>query len=140
MSEQKQRILVVDDQQEILDLTVMVLNGAGFDTVTVTSGPEALGRLSEERFDLVLLDINMPEMDGWETLRLLRADEQLEDLAVVMFSIKGEVNDKVHSLQEGATGYITKPFVVDELVTRVRRALESAPEGGPHRPASPGGF
>jgi DNA-binding response OmpR family regulator len=124
MSTQR-RILVVDDQQEILDLTATVLTGAGYDTTTVSSGNEALGRLGREHFDLVLLDINMPGMDGWETLRLLRADDDLQGLAVVMFSIKGEVNDKVQSLKEGASGYITKPFLIDELVTRVQRVIEA---------------
>ena len=120
-----QRILVVDDQREILDLTATVLTSAGYAVVTVSSGGEALGQVAETAFDLVLLDINMPEMDGWETLRLLRADDQLQELAVVMFSVKGEVSDKVQSLKEGASGYITKPFVVDELVSRVQRVLEA---------------
>ena len=65
-------------------------------------------------------------MHGWETLRLIRADEQPDPLPVVMFSVKGELTDKVRSLQEGASGYITKPFVVDELVARVRRVLHSS--------------
>jgi DNA-binding response OmpR family regulator len=125
MSE-RQRILVVDDQQEILELATVVLGGAGYDVVTVSSGGEALTHVGQEPIDLVLLDINMPEMDGWETLRLLRADEELEHLPVVMFSVKGEVSDKVQSLKEGASGYITKPFVVDELVARIREVLEAA--------------
>jgi two-component system copper resistance phosphate regulon response regulator CusR len=120
------RILVVDDQREILDLTATVLSSAGYPTETCSSGRDALERLADGSFDLVLLDINMPEMDGWETLRLLRADERLADTAVVMFSIKGDTSDKVHSLQEGATGYITKPFVVDELIARVERILSAA--------------
>jgi DNA-binding response OmpR family regulator len=135
MSAQR-RILVVDDQREILDLTATVLSGAGYAASTVSSGGEALALLSREDFDLVLLDINMPEMDGWETLRLLRADETLEELPVVMFSIKGEVNDKVQSLKEGASGYITKPFVIDELVQRVERVLEAGRRG--RAAASPG--
>ncbi len=133
------RILVVDDQQEILDLTETVLAGGGYSISTASSGDEALGQLARESFDLVLLDINMPDMDGWETLRLLRADEQLADLAVVMFSVKGDVSDKVHSLQEGASGYITKPFVVDELVARVKRVLEAKQRPAGHKPASDSG-
>jgi DNA-binding response OmpR family regulator len=132
MSE-RQRILVVDDQQEILDLTTMVLGGAGYDVVTASSGGEALSHVGREPIDLVLLDINMPEMDGWETLRLLRADEELEHLPIVMFSVKGEVSDKVQSLKEGASGYITKPFIVDDLVARVRGMLESI-DGADFRP------
>ncbi len=124
MNEQ-QRILVVDDQREILDVTATVLSSAGYAVTTVSSGDEALNRVGSEPFDLVLLDINMPEMDGWETLRLLRADEEPETLPVVMFSVKGELSDKVRSLQEGASGYITKPFVIDELIARVRRVLHS---------------
>jgi len=135
MSE-RQRILVVDDQPEILDITATVLSSAGYEVSTVGSGGEALTRVGREIFDLVLLDINMPEMDGWETLRLLCADEQPRSLPVMMFSVKGELTDKVRSLQEGASGYITKPFVVDDLIARVRRVLDSsgaastAAEGG----------
>jgi DNA-binding response OmpR family regulator len=73
----------------------------------------------------VLLDINMPEMDGWETLRLIRAEIPMESLPVVMFSIKGEVRDKIHAMQEGAHDYITKPFAVDELLQRVEQVFNS---------------
>jgi DNA-binding response OmpR family regulator len=124
-----QRVLVVDDQEEIRELTATVLGAAGYDATAAASGREALRRVAEEAFDLVLLDINMPGMDGWETLRLLRADERLAELQVVMFSVKGELADKIHSLQEGASGYITKPFVVDELVSRVRAVVGSPPPG-----------
>jgi DNA-binding response OmpR family regulator len=125
----KKRILVVDDQTEILDVTALVLESAGYDTSKANSGDEALERLARESFDLVLLDINMPGMDGWETLRLLRADDQLDQVVVVMFSVKGEVADKVHSLQEGASGYVTKPFVVDDLIARIGHALETPEDG-----------
>jgi DNA-binding response OmpR family regulator len=118
------RILVVDDQSDILELTSTVLGGAGYEVVTLDSGAEAIARVGLEPFDLVLLDINMPGMDGWETLRLIRADDRLSALPVVMFSIKGELRDKVLSMQEGAVDYITKPFVVDALLSRVQRILE----------------
>ena len=121
--------LVVDDQPEILDLTMTVLAGAGYEVTAAASGGEALTQVGRECFDLILLDINMPEMDGWETLRLLRADEQSEPLPVVMFSVKGELSDKVRSLQEGASGYITKPFVVDELIAGVQRVLDASAAG-----------
>jgi CheY-like chemotaxis protein len=120
---EKKRILVVDDQREILDVTSLVLQSAGYSTETASTGDEALDRVTSEPFDLVLLDINMPGMDGWETLRLIRADDQLERLVVIMFSVKGEVSDKVHSLQEGASGFISKPYEVDQLVDRIDRAL-----------------
>ena len=128
------RILVVDDQRDILDLTATVLAAGGYGVTAVDSGVEALDRLARETFDLVLLDINMPEMDGWETLRLIRADELLADLPVVMFSVKGELRDKVQGMQEGALDYITKPFEVDQLLSRVRQVIESI-DGDDTRPA-----
>ena len=69
------------------------------------------------------------DLEGWATLRLLRADEALDDLAVAMFSVKGEVRDKVASLQDGAIDYITKPFGVDELIARVGRILDARGRG-----------
>lgn len=120
---ERRRILVVDDQRDILDLTAAVLDSAGYAVETLSSGIEALERVTNGNFDMVLLDINMPRMDGWETLRLIRADADLAGLPVVMFSVKGEVRDKVQSLQDGAADYITKPFEVDELLARVARVL-----------------
>lgn len=127
-----QRILVVDDQQDIRDMTALVLSGAGYRVDTVDSGESALSALEQDRFDLVLLDINMPEMDGWETLRLIRCDEELTGLPVVMFSVKGEIRDKIESLQEGADDFVTKPFIVDDLIRRVGKVLAGAvnPVGG----------
>ena len=123
------RILVVDDQQDIRDVTSLVLSGAGYTVDTAGSGDSALSALEDVPYDLVLLDINMPGMDGWETLRLIRCDEAMADVRVVMFTVKGEIRDKVESLQEGAVDYITKPFVVDHLVERVGRALADPPGG-----------
>ena len=117
------RILVVDDQSEILGLTEKILTGEGYEVATASSGEDALERIFAEPFDLVLLDINMPGMDGWETLRLIRADETLSNLPVVMFSIKGEVRSKVQSMQLGAIDYITKPFSMEQLLSRVQAVL-----------------
>lgn len=128
------RILVVDDQRDILDLTSTVLGGAGYEVRTCRSGSAALERVAGEAFDLVLLDINMPGMDGWETLRLLRADPERGGLPVVMFSVKGQFRDKVLGMQEGALDYITKPFVVDELIARVERIFANLDRGAVERP------
>jgi DNA-binding response OmpR family regulator len=123
------RVLVVDDQEDIREMARLVLAGAGYDVVTVPSGREALRLTRTEPFDLVLLDINMPDLDGWATLRLLRADEMQDALPVAMFSVKGEIRDKVASLQDGAIDYVTKPFGVDELIARVARILETTGRG-----------
>lgn len=120
------KILVVDDQESVLDLTATVLVSAGYEVVTVNSGMKALDLLGEEAFDLTLLDINMPRVDGWETLRMIRADPNLEDLPVVMFSVKSQVLDKMVGMQEGALDYICKPFEVDELLQRVGKVFDNA--------------
>jgi len=117
------RILVVDDDPSVVELATTVLGSAAYAVASARTGSEALRIARREQFDLVLLDINMPEMDGWETLRLIKADDATRHLPVVMFSVKGEVRDKVHGLQEGAVDFLTKPFEVDELLTRVRRVL-----------------
>lgn len=137
MSEPR-RVLVVDDQEDIREMARLVLTGAGHEVVTANSGREALRLAREASYDLVLLDINMPEMDGWATLRLLRADEAHDGLPVAMFSVKSEVRDKIAGLKDGAIDYITKPFGVDELASRVSRILAAASGGAAAVPtASP---
>jgi len=103
----------------------LVLLDAGFLVETAASGEEALKRARDLDLDLVLLDINMPGLDGWATLKLLRA--AASDLPVAMFSVKSEVRDKMASLQDGAVDFIAKPFSVDELVRRVARIVEMHP-------------
>jgi DNA-binding response OmpR family regulator len=131
------RVLVVDDQEDIREMARLVLTGAGYEVVTACSGREALVMVREASFHLMLLDINMPELDGWATLRLLRADELHDDLPVAMFSVKSQVRDKVAGLKDGAIDYITKPFGVDELVSRVSRILAAADGASAVPTASP---
>jgi len=130
------RVLVVDDQEDIREMARIVLTGAGYDVATAASGEEGLRLLRESAFDLMLLDINMPTLDGWATLRLLRADEAFDGLPVAMFSVKSEVRDKVASMKDGATDYITKPFGVDDLVQRVSRIIAEHGDGARAVPAA----
>jgi len=119
------RLLVVDDDAGIRELTRAILQGAGFTVSEAASGEEAFGAILRDAPELVLLDVNMPGMDGWKVLRLLQSDDRTRRLPVVMFSVKGEIRDKVHALQEGAFDYISKPFSCDELVDRVSRIVEA---------------
>ena len=130
------RILVVDDQEDIREMARLVLADAGFEVVTASSGEDALRLARGTAIDLVLLDINMPGLDGWSTLKLLRADDATEDLPVAMFSVKSEVRDKMTSLQDGAVDFIAKPFPVDELVRRVSRIVETHPRGNRRSPSA----
>lgn len=116
-------ILVVDDQEDILQTTALVLRQGGFEVLTAPNGLEAMSVARSYRPDLILLDIEMPRMDGWETLRLLRLDEATRDLPVAMFTILFDLREKVRALKYGAQDYITKPFSVDDLLDRVNGIL-----------------
>ncbi len=118
-------VMVVDDDADILDMTRLVLEGGGYRVLPAGGGQEALRTLEEAAPDLILLDINMPDMDGWQVLRMLKVDERTTSIPVAMFSIKMEVRDKLHGLQEGAFDYIAKPFSCEELLSRVRRIFEA---------------
>jgi len=120
-----QTVMVVDDDADILDVTRLALEGGGYRVLPTRSGPEALRTLEESRPDLILLDINMPDMDGWQVLRTLKVDERTSSIPVAMFSIKMEVRDRLHGIQEGAFDYIIKPFSTDDLLRRVRRIFDS---------------
>jgi len=120
-----QTVMVVDDDADILDVTRLALEGGGYSVLPTRSGPEALRTLEQSRPDLILLDINMPDMDGWQVLRLLKVDERTSSIPVAMFSIKMEVRDRLHGIQEGAFDYIIKPFATDDFLRRVRRIFDS---------------
>jgi DNA-binding response OmpR family regulator len=126
------RVLVVDDDREIVEMTRLILESGGFEVIPAASGEEALKSAAQDKPDLILLDINMPGMDGWETLKILKVDEATRAIPVAMFSIKLELRDKLHGLKQGAFDYITKPFSYDEILTRVRRIFENLPESEGH--------
>ncbi len=123
------RILVVDDQEDILQTTALVLRKGGHEPLTAANGIDALDAARSERPDLILLDIEMPQMDGWEALRLLRLDDTTRDIPVAMFTILFDLREKVRALKYGAQDYITKPFAIDELLERVSAVLSGASTG-----------
>ncbi len=123
------RILVVDDQEDVLQTTALVLRHGGHAVITAHDGLEGLEMARSERPDLILLDIEMPRMDGWETLHLLQLDEETRLIPVALFSILFDLREKVRAVQFGAQDYITKPFETDELLERVETLLGRAPAG-----------
>lgn len=125
------RILIVDDDADIRELTRVVLSEAGFEVVSAGTGEEALRLLVQDHVDLILLDLNMPGMSGWQTLRVLKSDPELSRVAVVLFSVRSEMRERVHGMQDGAVDYIMKPYVLDELVERVERIFENLERGSP---------
>ncbi len=117
------RILLVDDEQAIQTLLTYPLRKDGYEVVSAQDGREALDRFAAEQFDLVVLDIMMPRLDGIEVCRRLRARSQVP---IIMLTAKDNEGDKVLGLEMGADDYITKPFSVREFRSRVRAALRRA--------------
>lgn len=114
------RVLVVDDEPRMIDFIRMNLELEGFQVIEARNGIEALEAIRTKLPDLVILDIMMPQLDGFETLRMLR---EFSSIPVIMLTAKGEEDDKVRGLELGADDYITKPFSPRELSSRVRAVL-----------------
>jgi DNA-binding response OmpR family regulator len=115
----KKKILVVDDEEDILHFLELVLGEKGYEVFTAAGGQEALTRAHIDQPDLILLDIMMPQMDGWEVLKLLRIDDETASIPVAMLSARTEARDRVQGLQEGAVDYICKPFSLQELLGKI---------------------
>ena len=126
----KRKILVVDDEDDILHFLELVLKEKGYDVVTASNGHDALTAAQIEKPDLVLLDIMMPQMDGWEVLKLLRVDEGTRQIPVAMLSARTEAKDRVQGLQEGAIDYICKPFSLQELLGKIETIFSQMGERG----------
>ena len=118
------RILVVDDEARIRDILKYQLESAGYRVCLASGGEEALETVRRDPPDLVLLDLMMPTLDGYEVCRRLRAEFWTSHIPVIMITAKGDLEDKLEALQDGANDYITKPFAVAEVLVRVRNALE----------------
>ncbi len=123
MTEKQRRILVVDDEQTVRDFLQRVLETAGYTVITASNGLEALDKMSQFDISLVLLDIMMPGLDGFEVLDYMR---QYKNIPVIMLSGIQEVPTKIDSLTLGADDYITKPFSVEELLARIQVKLKRA--------------
>jgi DNA-binding response OmpR family regulator len=123
MADRPARILLVDDEQPIQTLLSFPLQRDGYEVVQASDGREALARFSEQTFDLVVLDVMLPKMDGLEVCRRLRARSSVP---IIMLTAKSEEIDKVLGLELGADDYITKPFSMREFRSRVKAALRRA--------------
>lgn len=118
-------ILVVDDDPDSLDIVRTFLESRGYDVVTASDGRAGLVKLKEMRPDLVLLDVMMPGMDGWEVARVIKNHSDFGDTRVVMLTARSGFSDKQAGLRAGADDYIVKPIRLDELATRVEKNLEA---------------
>ncbi len=119
----KERILIVEDEEDIAELVSFNLAREKYDVTGVTSGEKALEAVRTKRFDLILLDLMLPGVDGLEVCRTLKTDPATREIPIVMFTARGEEADIVAGLELGADDYITKPFSPRVLVARVRAVL-----------------
>jgi phosphate regulon transcriptional regulator PhoB len=126
------KILIVEDEHDILQLVKLYLEKDGFRTVLARTGTEGLRQVKQEKPDLVVLDLMLPEVDGLEVCKRLRSAPETAMLPIIMLTAKAEESDTVVGLELGADDYVTKPFSPRELVARVRAVLRRA-GGAPHR-------
>ena len=116
----KNKVLIVDDDANIVELIKINFESEGFDTITASDGREAVDRFRAENPSIVIMDVMMPEMDGWEACREIR---KTSNTPIIMLTAKGETFDKVLGLELGADDYMVKPFETKELTARVKAVL-----------------
>jgi two-component system response regulator VicR len=128
MAEEKKVVVCIEDEPEMIDLVKLILGRKGFDLVGAVGGREGLETVRRLKPDLVLLDLMMPDMDGWEVYQQMKADEELKDIPVVVVTAKAQSIDKVLGLHIAKVDdYVTKPFGPQELLQSVRKVLGLPP-------------
>jgi DNA-binding response OmpR family regulator len=120
---EKTKILIADDEEDILKLLEIRLNGAGYEVVKARNGKEALGSAFKEKPDLIVMDVMMPEMDGFEATKQLRSKLQTAVIPILMLTAKKDKESELEGIDAGADDYITKPFDGDILLARIKMLL-----------------
>ncbi len=120
------KILVAEDERDIRELIGFTLRFAGFDVFLAKNGEEAVEQAPQLRPDLIMLDVRMPKMTGYEACRALKSNPETRSIPVVILSAKGQDGEIQEGIESGADHYIVKPFAPDELTSRVREILRSA--------------
>lgn len=124
-TELKNKVLLVDDDEQILRSLRVYLELEKYQVETAVNGKEALELLKKEKPDIMVLDIMMPEMDGFEVLEKIKEDNEVKDIPVIMLTAKGQDVDVLKGYQMGALSYMTKPFNLNELVENIELVLSS---------------
>jgi DNA-binding response OmpR family regulator len=124
MAEEKKVVVCIEDEPEMIDLVKLILGRKGFELIGAVGGKEGLETVRELKPDLVLLDLMMPDMDGWEVYQQMKADEALKDTPVIVVTAKAQSIDKVLGLHIAKVDdYVTKPFGPQELLRSVNKVL-----------------
>ena len=117
------KILIAEDERDIRDLITFTLRFAGYDVVAASNGEEAVGLAQQEKPDLILMDVRMPRMTGYEACAVMKEDPTLKDIPVIFLSAKGQESEIQAGLSAGATEYLLKPFAPDQLTARIQTIL-----------------
>jgi CheY-like chemotaxis protein len=125
---ERRTVLVVDDEPDVLLLCRVNLEFEGYEVLEAADGEQAMAQVRAHRPDVVLLDVMMPKMDGWQVLATIKADESLSDIPVVMLTAKVQDQDQIRGWSQGAADYITKPFSPLALSQVLQDVLETDPE------------
>ena len=129
MDQQTKKIVYVEDEMEMIDLVKLILNRKGYEVIGAAGGREGLDIIREVIPDLVLLDLMMPDIEGWEVYQQMRADEATKHIPVIIITAKAQNIDKVLGLHIAKVNdYISKPFSPQDLVTSVEKVFESIPQ------------
>ena len=127
--QQKKKILIVDDEKDLVSLVSLHMRISGYEVLVACDGEKALAIAREEKPDLIILDLMLPKMDGWEVCKRLRKESRIGDIPVIMLTARSETGDKLKGFECGADDYVTKPFSPRELVARVKRVLARVKNG-----------
>lgn len=126
MAENKRTLLIVDDDIFLVDIMAFTLKQSGFEIIKAHNGQEALDIMAKERIDLVLTDIMMPVMDGFELAKNLKANPATVNVPVIFLTAKSNVEDKNKGFSIGINDYVVKPFNLKDLVSRINKALNES--------------
>jgi two-component system, OmpR family, alkaline phosphatase synthesis response regulator PhoP len=124
MALDKKKILIVDDEKALVSLVALHMQTSGYEVFIANDGWSAIDICKHDKPDLIILDLMLPKLSGWEVCRRIREDNGLKDIAILMLSARSETDDKVRAFDVGADDYVTKPFSPRELVARVKRILK----------------
>ncbi|MAT97618.1 MAG: two-component system response regulator [Anaerolineaceae bacterium] len=123
------KILIAEDDQDIRELVVLTLQFSGFDVVSVEDGSLAVEKAQAQSFDLILMDVRMPRMTGYEACRRLKEMDSTKNIPIIFLSAKGQEQEIQTGLNAGAADYILKPFAPDTLVNTINKVLNKAETG-----------
>lgn len=121
----KKKVMIVDDEAHIVELVKVCLEDTDYEILEAYTGQEALQKAKEEKPDLILLDVMLPKMDGYEVCKQLKSNQETQNIPVVMLTAKGQEVDKVKGFQAGADSYMTKPFSPLRLLTELEEKLST---------------